>query len=150
MCIRDRRNLVHFQRVSPTGVAWIGWYGKTKCTVFSNVNSADRLSRVTSQEKVLQKWLPLWNNSKNTPQSSLIRATLTVRERSFVKEFLFWLLFGKSLLWYTFVHFYFSAISQYKPTDATTNPSLLLAASKMPQYRNLFDKAVQYGKANGR
>lgn len=64
--------------------------------------------------------------------------------------FFSWLLFGKSLLWYTFVYFYFSAISQYKPTDATTNPSLLLAASKMPQYRNLFDKAVQYGKANGR
>lgn len=60
------------------------------------------------------------------------------------------LLFGKSLLWYTFFHFYISAIAQYKPTDATTNPSLLLAASKLPQYQNLFDKAVQYGKANGR
>ena len=64
-------------------------YENTKCTVFLNGNSADRLSRVTSQEKVLQKWLPLWNNSRNTPQSSLIRATLTVRERSFVKEFSF-------------------------------------------------------------
>ena len=119
--------------------------------VFSNVDSADRLSRVTSQEKVLQKWLPLWSNSENTPQSSLIRATLTVRKLSFVKEFAFPVcLFGKSLLWYTFFRFYISAISQYKPTDATTNPSLLLAASKLPQYQNLFDKAVQYGKANGR
>lgn len=44
----------------------------------------------------------------------------------------------------------FPAISQYKPTDATTNPSLLLAASKMPQYGHLLEKAVQYGKANGR
>jgi len=43
----------------------------------------------------------------------------------------------------------FEAISQYKPTDATTNPSLLLAASKMPQYRHLLEKAVQYGKSNG-
>ncbi|KAL9984181.1 hypothetical protein ACROYT_G006451 [Oculina patagonica] len=43
----------------------------------------------------------------------------------------------------------FEAISQYKPTDATTNPSLLLAASKMPQYKHLLEKAVQYGKSNG-
>ena len=46
--------------------------------------------------------------------------------------------------------FFILAISQYKPTDATTNPSLLLAASKMPQYHHLLEKAVQYGKANGR
>lgn len=43
----------------------------------------------------------------------------------------------------------FESISKYKPTDATTNPSLLLAASKMPQYKHLMEKAVQYGKANG-
>ncbi|CAH3162539.1 unnamed protein product [Pocillopora meandrina] len=43
----------------------------------------------------------------------------------------------------------FESISKYKPTDATTNPSLLLAASKMPQYKHLIEKAVQYGKANG-
>ncbi|XP_020629068.1 transaldolase-like [Orbicella faveolata] len=43
----------------------------------------------------------------------------------------------------------FETISQYKPTDATTNPSLLLAASKMPQYHHLLEKAVQYGKSNG-
>ena len=42
------------------------------------------------------------------------------------------------------------AIAKYKPTDATTNPSLLLAASKMPQYKHLLEKAVQYGKSNGR
>lgn len=43
----------------------------------------------------------------------------------------------------------FEAIAKYKPTDATTNPSLLLAASKMPQYKHLLEKAVQYGKGNG-
>jgi len=31
----------------------------------------------------------------------------------------------------------FEAIKKYKPTDATTNPSLILAASKMPQYQHL-------------
>lgn len=46
--------------------------------------------------------------------------------------------------------FFILALSQYKPTDATTNPSLLLAASKMPQYHHLLEKAVQYGKSNGR
>lgn len=38
------------------------------------------------------------------------------------------------------------AIDQYKPTDATTNPSLLLAAAQMPAYEKLFDDAVEYGK----
>ena len=32
------------------------------------------------------------------------------------------------------------------PTDATTNPSLLLAASQLPQYSHLMDKAVEYAK----
>lgn len=38
------------------------------------------------------------------------------------------------------------AISKYKPQDATTNPSLILAASKKPEYGKLMDLAVQYGK----
>lgn len=37
----------------------------------------------------------------------------------------------------------------YKPTDATTNPSLILSAAKMDQYKKLIDKAVKYGVANG-
>ena len=44
----------------------------------------------------------------------------------------------------------FDSIKAYKPTDATTNPSLILAAAKLPQYQHLIDKAVQYGKANGK
>ncbi|XP_068710354.1 transaldolase-like [Montipora capricornis] len=43
----------------------------------------------------------------------------------------------------------FKVIEQYKPTDATTNPSLLLAASKMPEYKHLLEDAVQYGKSHG-
>ena len=35
---------------------------------------------------------------------------------------------------------------KYKPTDATTNPSLLLAAATLPQYQNLVEKAVSYAK----
>ncbi|KAK3711938.1 hypothetical protein QZH41_009435 [Actinostola sp. cb2023] len=41
------------------------------------------------------------------------------------------------------------AIGKYKPTDGTTNPSLLLAASKMPEYKHILDDAVKFGKANG-
>ncbi|KRZ58089.1 Transaldolase [Trichinella nativa] len=40
----------------------------------------------------------------------------------------------------------FESIGQYKPTDATTNPSLLLQASSVPKYASLLDSAVQYGK----
>ncbi|KAH7639389.1 transaldolase [Dermatophagoides farinae] len=40
----------------------------------------------------------------------------------------------------------FQSIKSFKPTDATTNPSLILAASKLPQYSHLFDKAVEYGR----
>jgi len=37
------------------------------------------------------------------------------------------------------------AIRKYKPTDATTNPSLILAATQMKQYEALIDDAIQYG-----
>ncbi|CAH0386158.1 unnamed protein product [Bemisia tabaci] len=43
----------------------------------------------------------------------------------------------------------FEAMKKYKPTDATTNPSLILMAASMPQYKNIIDKAVEYGKKNG-
>ncbi|RVX71400.1 Transaldolase [Exophiala mesophila] len=44
----------------------------------------------------------------------------------------------------------FNSIAQYKPQDATTNPSLILAASKKPEYAKLIDPAVEYGKAHGK
>jgi transaldolase len=43
----------------------------------------------------------------------------------------------------------FEAIAEYKPQDATTNPSLLYKAAKMPQYRELVEDAVSYGKNKG-
>jgi transaldolase len=39
------------------------------------------------------------------------------------------------------------AIKQYTPTDATTNPSLILAAVQKPQYKHLLDDALVYGKS---
>lgn len=38
------------------------------------------------------------------------------------------------------------SIARYKPQDATTNPSLILQAFQMPQYRELGDEAVSYAK----
>ena len=38
------------------------------------------------------------------------------------------------------------AITQYQPQDATTNPSLILSASALPQYAQLIDEAVSYAK----
>lgn len=40
-------------------------------------------------------------------------------------------------------------MKKYKPTDATTNPSLILQAANMPQYAHLITDAVEYGKRKG-
>lgn len=42
-----------------------------------------------------------------------------------------------------------AAIGKYKPQDATTNPSLILAASKKAEYAKLMDVAIDYAKAKG-
>ena len=42
-----------------------------------------------------------------------------------------------------------SAMKKYKPTDATTNPSLIFAASNMPAYQSLIDDAVTWAKEQG-
>lgn len=39
------------------------------------------------------------------------------------------------------------AIAQYKPQDATTNPSLLLKAAQMEQYQPLIDQAIEWVNA---
>ncbi|RAK98903.1 sedoheptulose-7-phosphate:D-glyceraldehyde-3-phosphate transaldolase TAL1 [Aspergillus ibericus CBS 121593] len=44
----------------------------------------------------------------------------------------------------------FATIGKYKPQDATTNPSLILAASKKPEYASLIDAAVAKGKTEGK
>src|SRR4029453_10489557 len=36
------------------------------------------------------------------------------------------------------------AINQYKPKDATTNPSLIFQAAQKPEYAGLLDDAIQY------
>merc|ERR1712226_175907 len=41
----------------------------------------------------------------------------------------------------------FEAIKKFGPQDATTNPSLILAASKMDTYKAIIDKAIAYGMA---
>ena len=40
----------------------------------------------------------------------------------------------------------FESIAKYTPQDATTNPSLILAATKQPQYAKLIDVAIDYAK----
>ncbi|KAI9316442.1 hypothetical protein BX666DRAFT_1950780 [Dichotomocladium elegans] len=40
----------------------------------------------------------------------------------------------------------FQTIQQYKAQDATTNPSLIFAATQMPQYAKLIDEAVKLAK----
>jgi len=41
----------------------------------------------------------------------------------------------------------FEAIAKFKPRDATTNPSLILAAAKMPQYSAIVNAAISAAKA---
>jgi transaldolase len=42
------------------------------------------------------------------------------------------------------------AIKQFSPTDATTNPSLILAASQKPQYHPLIKEAIAFSKSKGK
>jgi transaldolase len=43
----------------------------------------------------------------------------------------------------------FESIDVYKPQDATTNPSLILAAANKPAYQRLINNAVKYAKEKG-
>lgn len=42
-----------------------------------------------------------------------------------------------------------AAIDVYKPQDATTNPSLILAAAGKAQYQRLINAAIEHGKKKG-
>merc|ERR1712141_435149 len=42
----------------------------------------------------------------------------------------------------------FASMTKFKPEDATTNPSLISAASNMEAYKPIVDKAVAYGNAH--
>lgn len=41
-------------------------------------------------------------------------------------------------------------IKKHRPTDATTNPSLILAASTKPEYQFLIEEALSYGRKSGK
>src|SRR3954471_5255229 len=43
----------------------------------------------------------------------------------------------------------FETMRAYKPQDATTNPSLILAAASKPEYAHLVEKAVTDRKGSG-
>ena len=43
----------------------------------------------------------------------------------------------------------FATMKAYQPQDATTNPSLILQASKKPEYRHLVDQAIAENKKGG-
>ncbi len=40
----------------------------------------------------------------------------------------------------------FQSIQKFRPRDATTNPSLIAAAAKMPEYQNVVDEALKWAK----
>lgn len=44
----------------------------------------------------------------------------------------------------------FEEIKKYHPTDATTNPSLILAASSKPEYQFLIEEAIVHGQKKGK
>ena len=41
------------------------------------------------------------------------------------------------------------SIAKFKPTDSTTNPTLILKAAKLPAYASLVDEAVSWGRKRG-
>ena len=41
-----------------------------------------------------------------------------------------------------------AAMKLYQPQDATTNPSLILNAAQIPEYRKLIDDAVDLGESS--
>jgi transaldolase len=43
----------------------------------------------------------------------------------------------------------FESMKQYRPVDATTNPSLIFAATEKPEYKHLVDQAIAYGRTLG-
>lgn len=43
----------------------------------------------------------------------------------------------------------FEAMKAHKPTDATTNPSLILSAAQQEQYQHLIERAVKHGNKAG-
>lgn len=59
-------------------------------------------------------------------------------------------IFKKKVIFSNEIFILILAMKKYKPTDATTNPSLILQAASMPQYQSLIQQAVEYGHQNGK
>lgn len=57
------------------------------------------------------------------------------------------ILIGSILI--TFFSFFNKAMKAHKPTDATTNPSLILSAAQQEQYQHLIERAVKHGNKTG-
>lgn len=49
-----------------------------------------------------------------------------------------------SFVLFSLIFTFLIAIKEFKPTDATTNPSLILAAAKIEKYSKVIDQAVEY------
>lgn len=43
-----------------------------------------------------------------------------------------------------------AAIKKYEPVDATTNPSLILAAAQLPEYRQLLERSLDWARASSK
>src|SRR5712671_6826335 len=43
----------------------------------------------------------------------------------------------------------FAAFKEYAPQDATTNPSLILKAAQMPEYKSIVEKALTDNRTSG-
>src|SRR5208337_1435030 len=41
------------------------------------------------------------------------------------------------------------SIRAFKPTDSTTNPTLILKAAQLPAYAHLLDEAIAWGRKSG-
>lgn len=52
-----------------------------------------------------------------------------------------------TIIWNRHKIFIFAAIKQFRPVDATTNPSLLLAATKLEIYKHFIKDSVDYAKS---
>lgn len=58
-------------------------------------------------------------------------------------------LFSRQMLHIQLYFSLFAAMTAYKPTDATTNPSLILSAAQQEQYQHLIERAVKHGNKTG-
>ena len=86
-----------------------------------------------------KSWPTRLSSSKSTPLLWLTLEISNVRAPAIVHSQLFYFWCVNVLV-----------IAQYKPTDATTNPSLLYAAAQIAEYKHLIDDAITFAKGQSR